>query len=149
MGQWDEDGVRAALALAPAYLGVVASRTRYAQIRELLQHDGIAAAALNGIRNPAGLNIGAERPEEVALSILAEIVRVRNAAPAKPLPVMSAPATETAIDPVCGMSVTIATARHRAELDGRTWYFCAASCRAKFLSEPDRYGAAAAARSAQ
>jgi xanthine dehydrogenase accessory factor len=149
MGQWDEDGVRAALALTPDYIGVVASRTRYAQIRELLQHDSIAESVLGAIRNPAGLNIAAERPEEIALSILAEIVRVRNQAPAKPLPVMSAPAQhEQAIDPICGMTVNIATARHRAEWDGRTWYFCAASCRERFLREPQRYAAATASGSA-
>jgi xanthine dehydrogenase accessory factor len=148
MGQWDEDGVRAALALAPAYLGVVASRTRYAQIRETLQQDGISEAVLRSIRNPAGLDIGAERPEEIALSILAEIVRTKNAAPAKPLPVMSAPAPEQAIDPVCGMTVIIATARHRAEWGGRSWYFCAAGCRERFLREPERYSALATTGSA-
>ena len=149
MGQWDEDGVRAALALTPDYLGVVASRTRYAQIRELLQHDGVKEAALGAIKNPAGLNIGAERPEEIALSILAEIVRVRNQTPAKPLPVMSAPGpSPSAIDPVCGMTVNVGTARHHADWDGRTWYFCAAGCRERFLREPQRYAVATASGSA-
>ncbi|MGH7469548.1 MAG: XdhC family protein [Longimicrobiales bacterium] len=150
MGQWDEDAVRAALALEPDYLGVVASRTRYAQIRPLLEEDGINKEVLSAIRNPAGLNINAERPEEIALSILAEIIRSKNSAPSKPLPVMASPepSPAQAIDPVCGMTVIVATARHRAELGGRSWYFCAAGCRERFLREPERYGAAAASGSA-
>ncbi len=43
------------------------------------------------------------------------------------------------IDPVCGMSVDPATAAHTADFGGETWYFCAASCRTKFLADPSRY----------
>ena len=42
-------------------------------------------------------------------------------------------------DPVCGMDVDPATARHRAEHDGRTYYFCSAGCRAKFAADPVKY----------
>ena len=139
MGAWDEDGIRAALALEPAYLGVVASRTRFAIIRQTLQESGIAEGTLASIRNPAGLDIGAELAEEVALSVLAEIVRVRRTArPAMP-PVVTGGAADEALDPVCGMMVIIATARHQAEFGGRTYYFCCGGCRARFLAEPQRY----------
>jgi len=139
LGQWDEDGIRAALALAPAYLGVVASRTRFAVMRETLLASGIAEEALATIRNPAGLDIGAESPEEVALSVLAEIVQMRHTAqPTVPSVVTGEAATE-AVDPVCGMSVIIATARHKAEFGGRTYYFCCGGCRERFVKEPHRY----------
>ena len=59
--------------IQPAYLGVVASRKRFAQMRETLVALGVTQAALDSIVNPAGLDIGARAPEEVALSILAEI----------------------------------------------------------------------------
>ncbi|HLH49717.1 MAG TPA: heavy metal translocating P-type ATPase, partial [Roseiarcus sp.] len=42
-------------------------------------------------------------------------------------------------DPVCGMSVTIATAKHKAEHAGQTYYFCSAGCREKFIAEPQRF----------
>ncbi len=42
-------------------------------------------------------------------------------------------------DPVCGMSVDPHTAKHRGEHAGRTYYFCSAGCRSKFLAEPERY----------
>ena len=53
-----------------------------------------------------------------------------------------------AVDPVCGMTVDPAATPHRAEHGGRTWFFCAAGCRAKFLSDPARFATAAAEPSA-
>jgi xanthine dehydrogenase accessory factor len=136
LGQHDEEATRAALALQPVYLGVVASRLRFAQIRETLVSGGVPAAAIDRIANPAGLDIGARAPEEVALSILAEIVKVRRGAmDATPQP---QPALE-AIDPVCNMTVTVATAKHKAEHGGRTYYFCCGGCRERFLAAPERY----------
>jgi xanthine dehydrogenase accessory factor len=144
MGHWDEEALAAALALAPrpAYLGIVASRTRFAQIRATL---GNMSDSLADVRNPAGLDLGAQLPEEIALSVFAEIVQVRcaqrptAAAPAEAR--ATAPITE-ALDPICGMTVSVATARHTAEFDGRTFYFCCGGCRAQFLKEPARYAAA-------
>jgi len=144
MGERDEEAIRAALALAPAYLGVVASARRFAQLRQTLSAQGVSAEDLATIRSPAGLAIGAQSPEEIALSVLAEIVERRRAAEAAaPQEAASPPAgadTE-AIDPVCGMTVEIATARHTAEHAGRTIYFCGGGCRARFLAEPERFAA--------
>jgi xanthine dehydrogenase accessory factor len=143
LGQHDEEATLAALGLEPAYLGVVASRRRFAQIRETLAARGASAAALDSIVNPAGIDIGARAPEEVALSILAEIVKVRRASEGKPAVASrpAAPAREER-DPVCGMSVAVEGARHRAEHGGRTYYFCCGGCRERFLGTPDRYSGA-------
>ena len=55
-------------------------------------------------------------------------------------PVSSAPAdNQVAIDPVCGMKVKLAGAKHMAVHGGRTYYFCSSKCLAKFTAEPDRY----------
>lgn len=142
LGERDEEAIRDALALAPAYLGVVASRRRFAQMREILLAGGVKAAALDTIRNPAGLNIGATMPEEIALSILAEIVERQRAAPAveeEEASLAGAGEPAEAIDPICGMTVAIAGARHTAEHAGRTWYFCCGGCRERFLAAPERY----------
>ena len=144
MGENDEDSVAAALAARPAYVAVVASRKRFAQLRGSLLARGVAKDALDSIKNPAGLDIGARLPEEVALSILAEVVQQRRAQaevrPSEPVAV-----EQTEIDPVCGMSVAVATARHRAEHAGRSFYFCNPRCREKFVADPQRYLAPAAA----
>ncbi len=141
IGEWDADAVLAALQLEPAYLGVVASRRRFAHVREALEGRGVPRAALDRIRSPAGLDIGARTPEEVALSIMAEIVEHRRRAAAggdhgaAPAPTVPAEAR----DPVCGMSVATAGARHRAELRGATYYFCCAGCRDRFVADPAAY----------
>jgi xanthine dehydrogenase accessory factor len=139
LGERDEDAAMEALSVEPAYLGVVASRRRFAQISETLAGRGVSRAALEAIRNPAGIDIDAKAPEEVALSILAEIVQVKRAgrSSARTRPV-EAPAAEER-DPVCGMTVEVATARHKAEHDGRTYYFCCGGCRQRFLAAPERF----------
>ncbi len=48
------------------------------------------------------------------------------------------------IDPVCRTSVDPATARHKADVEGRTYYFCSSGCREKFVSDPQKYLARAA-----
>ena len=53
----------------------------------------------------------------------------------------SRPEPETALDPVCGMQVEVATARHTAEVDGALYYFCCANCRARFVKEPQLFRA--------
>jgi len=153
MGENDEDSVAASLALDPAYLGVVASRKRFALLRETLVSRGIAGERLDRIRNPAGLDLGARLPEEVALSILAEIVQVRRARLAElareAVAAAAVPTQGEAVDPVCGMTVVIASARHHAEHEGRAYYFCNPRCREKFLAAPEHYRAAAPAGAAR
>ena len=136
MGESDEDSVAAALAVGPEYMAVVASRKRFAEVRETLLARGLSPAALSRVHNPAGLDIGARTPEEVALSIFAQMVQLRHAE--------QAPVAEIAveIDPVCGMKVDVATARHKAEHEDRTFYFCNPRCREKFLAAPAGFLAA-------
>jgi xanthine dehydrogenase accessory factor len=154
MGEDDEASIRAAAGLGAAYLGVVASRRRFAEMRTTLLAGGVSEAALHAVHSPAGLDLGGRTPEEIALSILAEIVQVRRSAAAVEGIELEAEAgapaeapTETpteAIDPICGMTVQIASARHTAEHGGATYYFCCGGCRERFLAEPERYAGAAA-----
>ena len=159
MGDSDEASIRAALEMRPAYLGVVASARRFAQVRQSLLGQGVAAADLDAIRSPAGVAIGAQAPEEIAVSVLAEIVARRHAtavAGEKPAASEDAgpgaraaaaglrdetggEAAAQAVDPVCGMQVEMAGARHTAEAGGRIWYFCCGGCRERFLAAPERF----------
>ena len=99
LGQRDEEAAWAASQLQPAYVGVVASRKRFGQLRETLTARGATPAELDRITNPAGLDIGAETPEEIALSILAEITRRARARPAARAGTPAVPVTETAQAP--------------------------------------------------
>ena len=144
MGDSDEESVLAALALEPAYLAVVASSKRFGQMRETLSARGASAESLGRIHNPAGLDIGARTPGEIALSILAEIVQSESGRREEREIAMASPApAKEERDPVCGMTVPVATAAARAEVNGRTYYFCCQGCRDRFLAAPERYGAAA------
>jgi xanthine dehydrogenase accessory factor len=139
MDERDLDAIAAVAPLSPAYLGVIASRKRFAELGDALAARGVPRSVLDGIVAPAGLDIGARTPEEIALSVMAQIVQQRRTAPAQDAPPAEAP--REAIDPVCGMTVAVAGARHFAEVSGRMVYFCCAGCRTKFLADPARYPA--------
>jgi len=63
---------------AAAYVGVIGSRRKVAVLKERAAGLGVPGAALERLRAPIGLPIGAETPEEIAVSIVAEIIQVRN-----------------------------------------------------------------------
>jgi xanthine dehydrogenase accessory factor len=138
-GHYDEESLEAVLKAGAAYVGLVASHKRGATVRSLLEAAG--APGVDSLRSPAGLDLGARTPAEVALSILAEIVQTQVSESRQQAPAPAPAAATSAVDPVCGMSVNIATARHTADVDGASYYFCCANCRAKFLENPTAYPA--------
>jgi xanthine dehydrogenase accessory factor len=128
----DEDALWRVLATDVGYISLVASRRRAALIVERLRARGVAPERLGVMKAPAGLDIGAVTPQEIAVSILAEIIqhhRSEKSAPAEPSP--RAAAAE-AIDPICGMTVDVATARYRSDAGGETVYFCCRQCQDAF-----------------
>ena len=138
-GHYDEQALEVILRVRGAsYVGLVASRKRGATVKESLEQSGITGTDV--VRVPAGLDLGARTAPEVAIAILAEIVQSRpdQALDAGSRDHQAAAATQT-IDPVCHMDVEIATAKHSAEVDGTTYYFCCAHCRSSFVKEPARY----------
>jgi len=138
MGDRDVGAIEAALSRSPAYLGVIASSKRFAQLRDALLARGVSRDALERVAAPAGLDIGARSPEEIAVSIMAQIVeRRRSAAQARSAPVREQP--REAVDPACGMTVSVAGARHTADVLGVAYYFCCAGCRTTFLAESARF----------
>lgn len=77
-GKGDEAALRAAVAMAADYHAFVGSRRKMIALREKLIAEGIDACALDQVKAPAGLDLGAITPEEIAMSILAEITRTRR-----------------------------------------------------------------------
>jgi xanthine dehydrogenase accessory factor len=77
-GKGDEAALRAAVSTEAAYHAFVGSRRKMAALREKLIAEGIDATAINRIKAPAGLDLGAITPEEIAMSILAEITIERR-----------------------------------------------------------------------
>jgi xanthine dehydrogenase accessory factor len=142
MGNWDEEAIKDALALAPAYLGLIASKKRFQEIVSRLSGEGLSREQLALVTCPAGLEISARTLPEVALSIMAEIVSLRRSRAEKEA-VTSGPAQVVppamAEDPVCHMRVDPQMARHRVDFEGLTYYFCNASCKTSFEKDPRRY----------
>lgn len=142
-GHYDEQALETILRRGAAYVALVASRMRGSTVKQLLSEQG--APNVDAVRNPAGLDLGARTAPEVALSILAEIVQSRPThALDDPVDVVgattpastAAPQPALAVDPVCQMEVNIATAKHSAEVNGTTYYFCCPHCRSAFVKDP-------------
>lgn len=140
-GEGDELAVlEQALSIKSAYIGFVSSHKKGESLKQALAEKGISRELLEGIKAPAGLDIKARSPEEIALSILAEIVMINRSKIAERKPKES---MEMAIDPICGMKVKIEGARHLFEYRGTNYYFCCEGCRNLFEKEPGKYLSAA------
>ncbi len=139
MGQYDEDAVEAALGTRAPYVALVASSRRGAAVRELLAARGMCGGRLSRLRAPAGLDLGTVPHREIAVSVLAEIVQVKAGGVGRPT--VTLVERDEVVDPVCGMTVDRATARHRHVLDGVTYAFCCAGCRDRFAADPGSYTA--------
>jgi xanthine dehydrogenase accessory factor len=138
-GAFDEEVLEHALQSDASYVSLVASRKRTAAVIDVLRERGVPQDRLRRLKAPAGLDIGAVTPGEIAVSILAEIIQSRSQTtePRRTEPTL-------ATDPVCGMSVEIASVRHRSELSDRSFYFCGAECKRTFDQDPARYVVGAA-----
>lgn len=136
-GDYDEPALEAALKSPARYVGLVASAKRAAGVVEWLRARGTPDAALARLRAPAGLDLGRIEHGEIAVAILAELVALRATGGFKEVVEVSQP--ETAIDPVCEMTVDVATAKFVTEHEGTTYYFCAAGCQRAFEANPDNF----------
>jgi len=165
-GTDEEIALARALDAGVGYVGLVASPRRGRAVLESLD---VPDALRDQVHTPAGLDIGARTPAEVAVSILAQIVAERTAghaasdarpaeaapapppstghsvsppAPAAPLAVTRVGPLATAIDPVCGMEVVASDATLHLDADGERHWFCCAGCRARFAADRVGHGGA-------
>ncbi len=78
------------------------------------------------VHTPAGLDIGARTPADIAISILAQLIAQRTVTP-------PAAAVESAIDPICGMEVLACDETVHLDIDGERVYFCCEGCRSAYV----------------
>ena len=140
-GRFDEEALEQAVQTTASYIALVSSAKRASAIVQQLRDRGIAEESLQRIKAPAGLDIGAQGAEEIALSIVAEIVQYRRSQPQRSVEEEVAPleVPTEAVDPICHMTVEIATARYTADHKGRRYYFCCQHCQRTFEQDPHRY----------
>jgi xanthine dehydrogenase accessory factor len=140
--------LRQALTVRVAYVGLVASHKRGAGVIAELRADGVPEQQLELIDVPAGIDIGARTPAEIALSILATLVTVRRGKQATaPDGVATARTPDVtppplAVDPICGMTVAAVAGTPSLQFEGETVYFCCEGCAAKFQAQHEHAFAA-------
>ncbi|WP_135821686.1 XdhC family protein [Halostella litorea] len=166
MGKYDARGIAAGVAADAPYVGLIASDARaeeeVARAADLLDSDPESVRA--AVTNPAGVNIEARTPAELAAGLLAEVVDVRAGVSGGAAVGSAADGAETtddetadsdadaaaddgddaggsepAVDPVCGMTVDPDDAAASVEHGGRTYHFCCHGCADSFESEPSAY----------
>lgn len=125
-GRDEERVLKAALRADVGYIALVASTKRGAAVLANLDTPGA-----DRVHTPAGLDIGARTAPEIAVSIYAQLIADR---PTRTRGTRTPP-PETAIDPVCGMTVMTAHSPSRTH-DGRTWWFCTPACQDAFTPPP-------------
>jgi xanthine dehydrogenase accessory factor len=144
-GEDDEKALSEAVQQPHLYLGFVASQKKKASVMQYLTDMGMPADKVQGIHSPAGIDINAKKPEEVAISILAEMIQVRNNSSVQH--VFSsldntrgeAGKAKFYINPVCGVPVDVNHPKHIIEYGGESVYFCCDGCKVKFEAEPEKY----------
>jgi xanthine dehydrogenase accessory factor len=135
----DEEAVLArALRARVPYVGLVASPKRGAAVLSAVDVSEEERAL---VHTPAGLDIGARSPEEVALSVLAEMIALRPQERPEPVPIpeQQTPVSIEALDPVCGMTVAVSDSSLSTVHDGAPYYFCGSGCLHAFTDNPVRY----------
>jgi len=152
-GKHDEAGLEAALATGCGYIAFIASERKSGKLRTYLKERGHDETRVNAMISPAGIEIGAVTPEEIALSVLAGMVRARREegfgaaqttmmhqedkqAGSDDKPEIT---EEEAVDPVCGMRVDVVNAEYRADYHDKVYYFCCTGCQHSFEKSPEKY----------
>lgn len=147
MGDGDEESLTAVAGSSAAHVAFVGSKEKSSSLFAYLRGKGIAEAAVSRIKSPAGLPLGAETLPEIAFSVMAEILQIHKgskhavdspgAKKSMPIPVLQS--RPEARDPICGMSVDVAKAKHTSVHEGETYYFCCLRCKETFEQSPVQY----------
>ena len=127
MGNGDEEGLLAVVGTRPRYLGLVASEKKSQALFEYACEHGASDEDVAMFKCPAGVDLGSETLPEIALSVAAEIIRLRRSSSEK-----SAVTAKVATDPICGMTVDIENAKYSSVVNGETIYFCCLRCKETF-----------------
>jgi xanthine dehydrogenase accessory factor len=152
MGNGDEEGLEAVVGTQPQYLGLVASKEKAKSLFQYIRGKGTPDEDIARVKCPAGLELGAESLPEIALSVMAEITRLRRVVSEQSLePVKrskdasllvmqkTAESPTDSIDPVCGMTVATVNAIYKTIFEEKTVYFCSLRCKVAFERTPQQY----------
>jgi xanthine dehydrogenase accessory factor len=131
-GSGETESIRSALDCGVPFIGLVASRVRGAAV---LDEMGLSSAERARVRTPVGLDIGARTADEIALSIMAEVVRAVRVDGVTAATEVAVAQPVQVIDPICEMTVVVDQhTPHVLDADGDHW-FCGPGCRERYLAD--------------
>lgn len=131
-GRNEPEAIRAALAAGIGFIGLVASPKRGGAV---LGELNLTSEELKRVHSPVGFDIGARTAEEIAVSILASLIRAVRQDGLKPVVTEAPDRPVSAIDPVCGMTVMVAPDTAHLEVEGTDYWFCNPGCRTRYAED--------------
>ncbi|MDX2303307.1 MAG: XdhC family protein [Microscillaceae bacterium] len=144
-GEDDEEALELALSLNYSYLAFVASKKKIQHVFDYLKHKNISQEKIETIHAPAGLDLGGRLPEEIAVSIIAEIIAEKRVQQTQVSAEIQSETTTTKPElyknPVCGMMIDKSTAKFVVDYEGNPVYFCCTGCKVEFERVPEKYAA--------
>jgi xanthine dehydrogenase accessory factor len=151
-GDGDESALESALRSPARAILVIASKRKAERLRAAMTLRGIPESRLAAMRAPAGPNIGAVTPNEIALAAIAGLIALRRGLPAedgkrpesRPAVAPNASNATGYVNPVCGAVIDPTHALSSLTMEGQTHYFCCQGCRVEFERDPEKYLAIAA-----
>ena len=141
-GHYDDLALEVALTRGAGYVGLIASDRRAATVLDHLRSRGAAAAELDRVHAPAGLDLGAVANAEIAVAVMADLVARRARGELVATGSGPAPLRVETTDPVCGMTVLVDDAKYHTVHEGADYWFCAPGCQRAFTADPQAFIAA-------
>jgi xanthine dehydrogenase accessory factor len=144
-GDGDEAALEAALSSSARAVFVIASRRKAERLRNAMALRGIDQERLDSVVAPAGPDIGAVTPNEIALAAMAGLVALRRGCrdasghPADTSVPRSEQRATGYVNPVCGAVIDPERALSSLTMANQTHYFCCHGCRAEFERNPEKY----------
>ena len=132
-GQGDETALESALRSPAAHVLMIASRRKAQRMRELMQSRGVGESRIARLQAPAGQDVGAQTPAEIALVAVAAVLGLLRGAD------LNAAPSVRFVNPVCGTEVDTASAKHVELFEGTSYYFCCDGCWESFRVDPVKY----------
>ena len=131
-GRFEHETIRTALDEGVGFVGLVASSVRGAAVLDELD---LSVAERTVVHSPVGIHIGARTAEEIAISILADVIRAIRLGGLEPAKSETVERPTTAIDPMCGMTVTVVETTPHLRNDGVDYWYCNPGCRTRHAEE--------------
>jgi xanthine dehydrogenase accessory factor len=159
-GEGDAEALHRALASSARHVLLIASHKKGEWLREAMRQRGVSEQRLALLQSPAGPDIGAHSPAHIALAAVAGAVACWQKASAPATDIRSAAGKDSTpsstphgaaagyVNPVCGVGVDPAMARHTIVFRGEPFYFCCDGCKLEFERDPAKYAAIQAGRAA-